>query len=473
MYQSIIVAFLISSSVLIGSGVYAFTIESSYQKYEPTWDSINSRPLPEWYDEAKIGIFMHFGVYSVPGMGQGFWKGLNESNQKIVDFMEANYPPNFTYQDFGAELKMEFWDPKWFAEVVQNSGAKYLVFTTKHHEGFTNWPSTYHFGWNSMDIGPKKNVIKDLKDAFAENAPDVKFGLYYSLREWFNPIFLIDEHNGWTSREWPEKIMIPDMKEMVNEFEPDLIFADGDNQLPGTDSVYWGSTEFLAWLYNDSPVKENVIVNDRWGEDCRAKNGGYWTHADRFDPGEIQEHKFENAMTIDKTWGYRKDIQMKDIKTPEYMIEQIVRTISCNGNILMNVGPTAEGTIAPIFEERLNQVGGWLKVNGEAIYASRPYTRANDTIAKDPEVWYTTSKDGSTVYGIALGWPMNQESTIELGSIKTGPNTEISLLGYQEPLMFSQGESSVTVKFPPLQKFIRECSPYCRWGYTMNMTNLA
>ena len=77
---------------------------------------------------------------------------------------------------------------------------RYLVFTTKHHEGFTNWPSTYHFGWNSMDIGPKKNVIKDLKDAFAENAPDVKFGLYYSLREWFNPIFLIDEHNGWTSR---------------------------------------------------------------------------------------------------------------------------------------------------------------------------------------------------------------------------------------------------------------------------------
>ena len=143
----------------------------------------------------------------------------------------------------------------------------------------------------------------------------------------------------------------------------------------------------------------------------------------------------------------------------------------------MNVGPTAEGTIAPIFEERLNQVGGWLKVNGEAIYASRPYTRANDTISKDPEVWYTTSKDGSTVYGIALGWPMNQESTIELGNIKTGPNTKISLLGYQEPLMFSQGESSVTIKFPPLQKFIRECkakeSAECRWGYTMKITNLA
>ena len=139
----------------------------------------------------------------------------------------------------------------------------------------------------------------------------------------------------------------------------------------------------------------------------------------------------------------------------------------------MNVGPTAEGTIAPIFEERLNQVGGWLKVNGEAIYASRPYTRANDSLATDPEVWYTTSKDGSNVYGIALGWPKNEASTLTLGSVKTGADTEITLLGYQEPLTFTQESDSVTVQFPPLQKFIRECQPYCRWGYTLKMINLS
>ena len=138
----------------------------------------------------------------------------------------------------------------------------------------------------------------------------------------------------------------------------------------------------------------------------------------------------------------------------------------------MNVGPTAEGTIAPIFEERLNQVGGWLQVNGEAIYASRPYTRANDSLATDPDVWYTTSKDGSNVYGIALGWPMNDDSTITLGSVKTGADTQISLLGYKEPLTFTQQSDSVTVQFPPLQKYVRDCKPYCRWGYTMKMTNL-
>ena len=143
----------------------------------------------------------------------------------------------------------------------------------------------------------------------------------------------------------------------------------------------------------------------------------------------------------------------------------------------MNVGPTAEGTIAPIFEERLNQIGGWLKVNGEAIYGSRPYMQvdeqANDTLATDPDVWYTASKDGSTVYGIALGWPMNDDSTITLGSVKTGTDTQIYLLGYTEPLTFTQQSDSVTVQFPPLQKYVRECKPYCRWGYTMKMINLA
>ena len=140
----------------------------------------------------------------------------------------------------------------------------------------------------------------------------------------------------------------------------------------------------------------------------------------------------------------------------------------------MNVGPTKEGAILPIFEERLTQVGGWLNINGESIYESRPWLFQNDSLSKDPEVWYTQSKDGSTVYGTALGWPMNDENSLTLGDVKTGPDTEIFLLGYDQPLHFSSTEleSGVTIQFPPLQNFLRQCKEYCEWGYTLKMTKL-
>jgi len=448
---------------------------SSVGKYDPDWESLDARPLPEWYMDAKVGIFMHFGPYAVPGIvTEWFWKRWNDGNVEIKEFMEANYPPNFTYQDFGSQLKMEFFDPYWWAELVKKSGAKYLVFTTKHHDGFANWPSTYNFGWNSMDIGPMKNVIQELKTAFSEKAPDVHFGLYYSLIEWYFPTFLKDKESFWQDREFPCNKMLPELMEVINTFEPEVLYADGDQQEKDALSDYWGSKDFLAWLYNDSPVKETVAVNDRWGGECRATHGGYWTHTDRYNPGELQEHKFENAMTIDKvSWGYRRNINMSTIMTMDEMVFEIVSTVSCNGNILINVGPTSQGTIAPIFEERLTQIGGWLEKNGEGIYATKPWTHQNDSLSESPHVWYTQSKDETIVYGIVLGWPMNEDNSVTLGDIRTQENTKISLIGYDEPLVYTQNPTSTTVEFPPLQKFLRQCGEeYCQWGYTLKMEHV-
>ena len=141
----------------------------------------------------------------------------------------------------------------------------------------------------------------------------------------------------------------------------------------------------------------------------------------------------------------------------------------------MNVGPTKEGAILPIFEERLTQIGGWLNINGEAIYSSRPWTHQNDSMSKDPEVWYTQSKNGSFVYGTVLGWPMNDENTITLGDVKTNSNTKMYLLGYDKPLSFTNSPhlSGVTIQFPPLQNFLQQCEMYCEWGYTLKMSNLS
>ena len=122
------------------------------------------------------------------------------NDSEVVNFMNNYYPPKFTYQDFGPQLTMEFFDPSKFADLVTASGAKYLVFTTKHHDGYTNFDSSYTYGWNSMDVGPKRNVIKELKDAFTAKDPNFHFGIYYSLFEWFNPLYLKDKSNKFKTR---------------------------------------------------------------------------------------------------------------------------------------------------------------------------------------------------------------------------------------------------------------------------------
>ena len=181
------------------------------------------------------------------------------------------------------------------------------------------------------------------------------------------------------------------------------------------------------------------------------------------------EHKFEDATIVDKkSWGNRRNIRLEDIKGIHELISELVSIVSCNGNILINVGPTREGTIIPIFEERLRQLGGWLKVNGEAIYRTRPWIHQKDSKPTQPQVWYTSK--GSTVYGIVLGWPT--QSQLFLSDLKVSGSTKIHLLGYCNPLKFlNQKDGTIKILFPPLDKFARTCGKFCRWAYTLKVTN--
>ncbi|CAF1263413.1 unnamed protein product [Rotaria sp. Silwood1] len=195
---------------------------------------------------------------------------------------------------------------------------------------------------------------------------------------------------------------LPELKEIVENYKPSVIWSDGDWEAPDT---YWNSTGFLAWLYNESPVKDTVVVNDRWGAGIPCHHGGFYTCSDRFNPGHLITHKWENCFTIDKhSWGY-------------------IRT---SGNVLINVGPTSYGKIPPIYEERLRQMGSWLKVNGEAIYNSVPWKYQNDTINKN--VWYTSSKDEQFVYACLLDWQKNTTELV-LGAPISSSSTSITLLG--------------------------------------------
>ncbi|XP_067940839.1 alpha-L-fucosidase-like [Watersipora subatra] len=425
----------------------------TYATYQPTWESLDARPLPAWYDEAKIGIFIHWGVFSVPSFGsEWFWESwqVSEANSSYRQFMKKNYKPGFQYADFASEFTAELYDPDHWADLFNKSGAKYVVLTSKHHEGFCNWATNVSFSWNSVAVGPHRDLVGDLATSI-RNRTNITFGLYHSLYEWYNQLYLEDKANKFQTRYFSQGKTIPELYELVNTYKPEVIWSDGEWE---ASDDYWGSKEFLTWLYNESPVKDTVVVNDRWGMGDSCHHGGYYTCQDRYNPGVLQPHKWENAMTIDKgSWGYRRNVDITSYLTMPELLKTMAQTISCGGNILINVGPTHDGRIIPIFEERLLQLGAWLNVNGEAVYSSKPWIYQNDTIT--PDIWYTQKKSlsslsGFSVYAFIFNWPKN--NTLMLGAPVATSNTRVSMLGYTEhQLSATPGEQSLEVTLPSFQ----------------------
>ncbi|CAL4063220.1 unnamed protein product [Meganyctiphanes norvegica] len=446
-------------------------------QYEPNWPSLDTRPLPAWYDEAKIGIFIHWGVFSVPsyGMpddpdvgklpggngatGEWFWARWDANETNNVEFMKQNYPPNFTYQDFAPQFTAEFFDPVQWAKVFQAAGAKYIVLTSKHHEGYTLWPSIYSWNWNAMDVGPKRDLVGDLAAAVRSTTPDVKFGLYHSMFEWFHPMYLEDAANHYETDEFVIKKTLPELYEIVNAYQPEIVWSDGEWK---ANSSYWKSEEFLSWLFSDSPVKETVVVNDRWGKDARCHHGSFLTCNDRYNPGVLQPQKWENALTFDKeSWGYRRNSVMADYLSIEETLAQLISTISCGGNMLINIGPTKEGMLPPIMQERLLQMGSWLDINGEGIYGSKPWAHQNDTLTEG--VWYTAKDDA--VYAFVLSWPEGDTLHLESIQLPEGPGTSIEMLGYDGgPLIGVESGGVLEVSFPPMSEVSSQ------WAWTLVFT---
>mmetsp|Transcript_20107 Transcript_20107/g.43757 ORF Transcript_20107/g.43757 Transcript_20107/m.43757 type:complete len:488 (-) Transcript_20107:1101-2564(-) len=404
--------------------------------YEPTWESLDSRPLPQWYNDAKVGIFIHWGVFSVPSFGsEWFWKYWQSHQQDYDDFVTKTETPGFAYADYAHRFDAVFFDPDEWAETFAKSGAQYVVLTSKHHEGFCNWDSRKigtTWNWNSMDVGPRRDLVGDLAAAIRKpglksphtNKP-LKFGVYHSLLEWFNPLYQQDLESDTTSQIFVDTKIMPELHQLVETYKPEVIWSDGDWT---ADSDYWKSKEFLAWLATNSSVKETVVWNDRWGIDTRCEHGSFWNCDDRYLSNTTLEHKWEYCMTIDKnSWGWNRKAKLSDYKTTEELITELVTTVSRNGNMLINVGPASDGTISPIFVDRLMGLGDWLKVNGRAIYNSRPWNICNQD-TKNPNVYYT--RDDTVLYAHLTQWPLDNK--VVLGCPEVSKRTKINILGMKD-----------------------------------------
>ena len=209
-------------------------------RYEANWASIDSRPVPTWFEDAKFGIFIHWGLFSVPAFGptardsvavydryaEWYWQRLLDSSRTnktypiFKKFQNRVYGPTATYQDFANGFKCELFNPTDWAETFKQSGARYVVLTSKHHEGFTLWPSPQAWNWNAVDVGPHRDLAGDLMQAV--RAKGLKMGYYYSLYEWFNPLYRQDV------AAYVDRHMLPQLKDLVTRYQPDVLWTDGE-----------------------------------------------------------------------------------------------------------------------------------------------------------------------------------------------------------------------------------------------------
>ncbi len=443
------------------------TINLSAQTYQPNWESLDKRPTPQWFKDSKFGIFIHWGVYSVPGWStkgnyaEWYQQGLQTTDTARQKFHKAKFG-NRTYYDLANDFKAELFNPDDWAKLFEASGAKYIVLTSKHHDGFTLWPNqnankTWGFPWNARDVGPKRDLIGDLFKAVRKTS--VHAGMYYSLYEWFNPLWKSNPKKYAAEHVWPQ------MKELINNYQPEVFWTDGDWDAP---PETWKSQEFLAWLYNESPVKDKVIVNDRWGAGVRFNHGGIYTP--EYQPNlDFEDHDWEESRGMGYSYGYNREEDAWDYNTTQSLVIALIDKVSRGGNFLLDIGPDEHGKIPPIMQERLLEIGDWLNVNGEAIYNTRKWKTPfqwgdgkkdwkgeGDMMLKltvDPEpgyavkeVFYTYNLPSNNLFAIFPKYPDNRKLILKDVMLPAG--AKISFLSTKENLQWKQTGANVEISLP-------------------------
>jgi len=457
--------------IIVALSFFLLHLFVAAQQYEANWASLNKRKIPAWFHQDKFGIFIHWGVYAVPSYApviqnsgysyaEWYWYRLQEKQKDFLAFHNKNYGSNFTYQQFEPMFKAEMFDPAQWADVFKRSGAKYVVLTSKHHEGYCLWNSAeadrdWGRPWNAVTGTPKRDLLGDLTTAVRDKG--LKMGYYYSLYEWFNPLWQKDK------KQFVANHLFPQFKDLVTKYKPSIIFSDGEWDLSDT---AWQSPKLLAWLFNESPVAKEVVVNDRWGGNTRSKNTGSTYSTSEYGSGMDANVTWEENQGIGFSYGYNRNEQLDDYKTSHDLILILCDNVSRGGNLLLDIGPTADGRIPVIMQQRLIDMGDWLKINGDAIYETEAYKQpyqwsdgikpgkndanfmANYSIAKmvvakkdtaNIECFFT--QKNKDLYCIVPSY----RSQIILKDISLPSSAKVALLGSSTAITFTQQGKSVLI----------------------------
>jgi len=433
--------------------------------YEPTLESLNSRALPQWYDDAKFGIFIHWGMWAIPGFAakggsisdafkndydravamtpytEWYWNAIKVPGTPSAEFHKEMYG-TAPYQSFKEPFLegLKQWDPAQWAESFRDSGAKYVVLVTKHHDGFSLWPSKvanrHEAGWHT-----ERDIVGEL--ARAVRAAGMRFGVYYSGGiDWtFNrePLRTISDFMAsMPGGDYPAYAMAQ-TRELVERYEPSLLWND----------ISWPTSfDELLHLFADyyNAVPEGV-VNDRWicptfrsrimrlkvarramdylakrhiRKNPKAFDGiipAVVPHSDFRTPeyarfSDIKKKKWEATRGMSYSFGYNRNDREEDYAPSEQLLSDFIDGVSKNGNLLLNVGPRATDAGIPAEQlSRLRDFGTWMRVNGEAVYGTRPWIKASSETADGMPVRFT--RKGNRLNLIFLGKPVGAEFRIK------------------------------------------------------------
>ncbi len=448
--------------------------------YKATWESIKENyTVPEWFKDAKFGIFMHFGVYTVAAHASEWYPRHMYSNGGVQKWHEEHFGrvDTFGYKDMIPLFKTEKFNADEWAELFQKSGAKYIIPTAEHHDGFAMYDSKLT-KWNAKNMGPHKDIIGELSEAVRKQG--IKFGLSnHRMENWdfmypmlktktdlFDPKYadfygppqlppkgiapkageevIEDQNDAPQSKAFLEE-WLARCQELVDKYKPDIFWFDNGVNSRKLDSI---KLRFAAYYYNRA---------SKWGKavSISTKSDAYLYGSIRdFErqgraPKTLTDYVWEVDDPIGEKFGYVEGMKLQNTAG---IVRKLVDNVSHNGNYLLNISPKSDGTIPDEQQQILLGIGKWLQTNGDAIYGTRAWAisgedNPNKYQPKQPGYRFTTK--GNTLYAIALGWPEKQAiiTSLATGLVK-GKVENVTLLGYYGKLKFMQDNEGLKIDLP-------------------------
>jgi alpha-L-fucosidase len=468
--------------------------------FRPDWESLQKYEPPEWYQDAKFGIFIHWGVYSVPAFSSEWYpRNMYEPGFDAYKHHIATYGPldKFGYKDFIPMFKAERFDPSAWAALFKKAGAKYVVPVAEHHDGFAMYDSGLS-DWTAAKMGPHRDVIGDLSKAvraeglhfgvsshrvehdffmgvgrkIPSDVNDPQYAAFYGpahpgVYQWGTPV---GNDFTYVSSAWADDWLARDA-ELVEKYHPDIVYFDW---WIGHASIRPNLTLFAAFYYNRSLKYGDHVGVINYKDYAMQEHAGV-LDVERGQLGDRRALYWQTDTSVsNKSWGYIKD---DTFKSPEFVVDQLIDVVSKNGNLLLNIGPRSDGTIPDEAQQVLLDVGSWLTINGDAIYGTRPWKtygegptkvaagsfHDTDTAHYTPEDFRFTTK-ADALYAIGLAWPTNGEAVIRSLAATLGSQSvqSVSLLGSDAKPKFQQRPDGLHVQLPS--------QPPVKYAYVLRLT---
>jgi alpha-L-fucosidase len=464
--------------------------------FQPTWESItNMFQMPKWYQDAKFGLFIHWGAYAVPAFGSEWYpRNMYVTNSPEFAHHVATYGPQaqFGYKDFFQQFKAEKFDATAWAKLFKEAGVKYVVPVAEHHDGFPMYDSDLT-DWTAAELGPQRDVIAEQAKAFRKAG--ITFGASsHRAEHWFffdngmyfnsdvrDPRFAdlygpaVNKRTAEAQAEPPSKEFLDDWLlrscEIVDKYRPEVLYFDWWICQPVFQPYL---RTFAAYYYNRGVEwKKQVAINFKEWEGYSFPRGSGVFDMERGAAADIQPAFWQTCTSVSRnSWGY---ITNHVYKSTDEIVDELVDVVSKNGTLLLNIGPRADGTIPEREQEILREIGAWLKINGEAIYGTRPWHKFGEgptqTAAgsfSDKEKPPFTADDfrfttkGKMLYAIALAWPQDRKLVVK--SLASHRVRRVELLGSESRLKWAITPEGLVVTLP-------ENSP-CDFAVSLKITGL-